>query len=67
MSHSDLAARIMTVPKRDGEVCICGNYKVTVNPAFDVDQYPLPIVLAGYSASPHRETCEVTCSSSFPG
>ncbi len=39
VSHSEWAAPIVVVPKKDGMLRLCGDYKVTVNRA---DQYPLP-------------------------
>ena len=42
VDHSDSAAPIVAVPKKDGSFHICGDYKVTINQALAVDQYPLP-------------------------
>ena len=40
--HSDWATPIVPVPKKYGKFRICGDYKVTVNQALEIDQYPLP-------------------------
>ena len=40
--HSDWAAPIVPVPKKDGHIRICGDYKVSVNQSLVVDQHPLP-------------------------
>ena len=40
--HSKWAAPIVPVPKGDGKIRICGDYKVTVNQSLQVDQYLLP-------------------------
>ena len=42
MPHSQWAAPIVPVPKADGGIWLCGDYKVTVNPFLKIDQYPVP-------------------------
>jgi hypothetical protein len=44
------ASPIVIVPKNDGNIRICGNYAVSVNPYIRTDHYPIPVideVLAG--------------------
>ena len=41
VDHSEWAAMIVAVPKKDLTFCICGDYKVSMNQALAVDQYPL--------------------------
>ena len=42
VEQSDWASPIVAVPKSDGSVRICGDYKVTINQVVDDEQYPLP-------------------------
>ena len=42
VDHSKWAAPIVAVPKKDGSFRICGDFKVTINQALAIDQYPLP-------------------------
>ena len=39
---SNWATPIVCVPKTDGSVRVCGDYKGTVNPAFQTQQFPIP-------------------------
>ncbi len=42
ITHSEWAAPIVAVPKKNGMLRICGDYKVTINPVLEVDKHPLP-------------------------
>lgn len=42
VKHSEWAAPIVPVEKRDQSLRLCGDYKVSVNQALETDSYPLP-------------------------
>ncbi|XP_072144400.1 uncharacterized protein [Dermacentor andersoni] len=42
IAHSEWAAPIVPVLKKDGSLRICGDFKITINAACITDQYPLP-------------------------
>ena len=44
VASSEWATLIVVVPKKDGTIQICGDFRTTVNKAIKVEKYPLPKV-----------------------
>ena len=42
VDRSDWASPIVLVPKSDGSIRLCCDFKVSINQCIDVEQYPLP-------------------------
>ena len=41
VAYSDRGSSIVAVIKADGQIRICGNFKATVKPYINTEQYPL--------------------------
>lgn len=43
VDYSDWATPVVPILKKDGSIRLCGNFKITINPFLEQDEYPLPI------------------------
>ena len=50
VNRNSWAAPIVVVPKTDKSICICGDYKVSINSYVRTEGYPLPTVQDLFSA-----------------
>ena len=55
VEFSNWAMPLVCVPKADGTVRLCGDYKVTVNPALHVDQHPIPTLEQAFGRLAHGQ------------
>ena len=65
VTHSDWATPIVVVRKPSGRVRLCGDFKVTLNPALKTDVYPFPLpeelfqkLNGGHKFSKQRHICK---------
>ena len=42
LNHSEWAAPVVAVPKKNRQLRMCGDFEVMVNPVLVIEKYPLP-------------------------
>ena len=62
---SKWATPIVTPVKKDGSVRVCGDFKVTINPQLELDEYPLPRITT-FTLALVEEHCSVSFTCVMP-